>query len=194
MLEIPPGADPVVGGIGRLHEQKGWDVLCRAAATVRARYPDSHFVIIGEGPERDELEAIEQCAQVRLAGAIEDAAGLVGAFDVFVVPSRWEGFGRVAVEAMLAGVPVIASDVGGLPEVVDDAGILTPVDDAVALAAAIERLIENPALRAELGERGRERGRRRFGNERMVQEVGAVYETMIRSRAGLMQRVRQVDE
>ena len=108
----------------------------------------------------------------------------MGAFDVFVVPSRWEGFGRVAVEAMLAGVPVIASDVGGLPEVVGDAGILTPVDDPVALAAATERLIESPALRADLGERGRERARRRFGKKRMLQEVGAVYEKMIRSLCG----------
>ncbi len=131
---------------------------------------------------------------MQLAGAIEDAAGLVSAFDVFVVPSRWEGFGRVAVEAMLAGVPVIASDVGGLPEVLGDAGILAPVDDERALAAAIARLAASPPLRADLGERGRRRAQLLFDNERMVQEVEAVYQRMTSGRAKLMDRARSTDE
>lgn len=182
ILGIPPDATAVVGGIGRLHEQKGWDVLCRAAAIVRRDTPGAHFVIVGEGPEREALEAVHECGEVHLAGAVEDAAALIEAFDIFVIPSRWEGFGRVAVEAMLVGVPVVASDVGGLPEVLGDTGILFEVDDAEALAAAIARLVASPNLRAGLGERGRRRAATLFANERMVEEVGDVYRTVLGDR------------
>ena len=139
-------------------------------------------MIIGEGPEHELLDAEPECSKVHFAGAMENAAALIEAFDIFVVPSRWEGFGRVAVEAMLAGVPVISSDVGGLPEVVGDAGLLVDVDDVDGLAEAIGRLAGSGDLRTALGERGRRRAEKLFDNERMVKEVGAVYRTVLSSR------------
>ena len=127
-------AEFVVGGIGRIHEQKGWDVLCRAATMVREQAPEAEFVVVGDGPERQSYAARSECAPVRFVGYEPNASSLLGAFDVLAVPSRWEGFGRVAVEAMLAGVPVIAADVGGLSEVVDDAGLLVPSEQPEPLA------------------------------------------------------------
>jgi glycosyltransferase involved in cell wall biosynthesis len=172
------GVDPhafVVGGIGRLHGQKGWDVLCAAAELVRAELPDVEFVVVGEGEERERLEPVAARGGVRLAGYRPRASSLVHGFDVLAVPSRYEGFGLVAVEAMLSDVPVVASSVGGLPGVVGDAGLLVPPGDPQALAAAVLRLHGDPGLRAELARRGRARAEARFGIERMAQETLAVY-------------------
>jgi glycosyltransferase involved in cell wall biosynthesis len=165
----------VVGGVGRLDAQKGWDVLCAAAPQVRARVPGARFAVVGDGPERASLTALGTTAGVDFAGYHEQAAGLMAAFDVLVVPSRYEGFGLVAVEAMLAGVPVVASGVGGLVEVVGDAGRLIPPDDPAALAEALASLAESSDLRAELARRGAERARACFGHERMVTETFAAW-------------------
>ena len=93
-------AEFVVGGIGRIHEQKGWDVLCRAATMVRERAPEAEFVVVGDGPARQSSVARNERAPVRFVGYEPNASSLLGAFDVLAVPSRWEGFGRVAVEAI----------------------------------------------------------------------------------------------
>lgn len=171
--------DFVVGGIGRLDTQKGWDVLCEAATLVRARVPGARFVIIGDGPERESLNQHAIAAGVELAGYRGQAGGLVSAFDVFAVPSRYEGFGRVAVEAMLGGVPVVASSIGGLPEVVGDAGTLVPPCDPSALAEAIVSLAEHPSLRADLARRGAERAHMLFGQRRMAEQTLAVWRRVL---------------
>jgi glycosyltransferase involved in cell wall biosynthesis len=184
-----PAADPrgalgmpadafVVGGIGRLHEQKGWDVLCDAAARVRASREDAAFVVVGGGEGRSALVARARRAGVQLAGYRPGASAYVHGFDVLAVPSRYEGFGLVAVEAMLSGVPVVASDVGGLPSVVGDAGLLVPPEDPAALADAILRLGADAGLRERLVAQGRERALERFGSERMARETLAVYRTL----------------
>jgi glycosyltransferase involved in cell wall biosynthesis len=172
--------DFVVGGIGRLDAQKGWDLLCAAAPYVRARVPRARFVIVGDGPERERLSETAAAAGVELAGYRERAGGLVSAFDVFAVPSRYEGFGRVAVEAMLASVPVVASSVGGLPEVVGDTGRLVAPCDPPALADAIVSLAEHPRLRADLGRRGAERARALFGQQRMAEQTLAVWQRAVK--------------
>ena len=169
----------VVGGVGRLHHSKGWDVLCSAAGYVRREVPRAVFVVVGEGSERERLEHLAAGAAVRLLGYRESARSLIAGFDVLVVPSRFEAFGRVAVEAMLAGVPVIASNVGGLPEVVDDCGILVSPDSPQMLARETIRLANDPTLRADLAMRGRRRARELFGIERMVRETLGTYDLVI---------------
>jgi glycosyltransferase involved in cell wall biosynthesis len=168
-------AELVVGGIGRIHEQKGWDVLCRAATLVRERAPEVEFVVVGDGPEREALAGRAECAPVRFVGYEPNASSLLGAFDMLAVPSRWEGFGRVAVEGMLSRVPVIAADVGGLSEVVGDAGLLVPPEQPEALAGAILELARGPARRRSLATSGRRRAVERFGTQRMLEEIQALY-------------------
>lgn len=170
----------VVGGIGRLHDQKAWDVLMEAAADVRAARPDIRFVVLGEGPERAALERHAAAEHVTLAGYVQDASSYAGAFDVLAVPSRYEAFGLVALEAMQLSVPVVAAAVGGLPDVVGDAGLLVPPEDPAALAGAILRLAREPDLRRELGRRGTIRARERFGSDRMARETLDVYEGVLR--------------
>jgi glycosyltransferase involved in cell wall biosynthesis len=173
-------AELVVGGIGRVHEQKGWDVLCRAATMVRDRAPEVEFVVVGDGPEREAFAGRAECSPVRFVGYEPNASSLLGAFDMLAVPSRWEGFGRVAVEGMLAGVPVIAAGVGGLVEVVGEAGLLVPAEKPEPLAEAILELARDPDRRRGLGANGRRRAVERFSTERMLDEIEALYARLLR--------------
>lgn len=173
-LELDPGAF-VVGGVGRLAAQKGWDVLCRATPVLREHHADAVVAIVGEGPEREQLQALAREHGVRLLGPHPNAGSLLGAFDVIAMPSRFEGLALVAMEALHAGVPVVASDVDGLRDVVGDAGVLVAPDDPQALGAALAALAADPASRGALARRGRERASQRFGVERMARETAAVY-------------------
>jgi glycosyltransferase involved in cell wall biosynthesis len=173
----------VIGGVGRLHEQKGWDVLCRAAPLVREQLPDAVFTVVGDGPERDSLEAIPECAEVRFVGYRSRAAALIPAFDVLAVPSRYEGLGLVPLEALFHGVPVVATSVEGLGEVLGDCAVLVPPDDPEALAAGIVRAASDEELRKELSARGRERAERLFTAERMAEETLAAYKSVAEKHA-----------
>lgn len=173
------GLDPnalVVGGVGRLHEQKGWDVLCRAASLVRRELPDAVFVVIGDGPQRAELASIADCRHVRFLGYQANAAALIPAFDILAVPSRFEGLGLTPLEALFQGVPVVATRIEGLAEVLGDCAVLVPPDSAEALASAIVRVASAPDLRADLVDRGRRRANSLFTAERMSAETFAIYE------------------
>jgi glycosyltransferase involved in cell wall biosynthesis len=181
VLGLEPGA-LVVGGIGRLHEQKGWDVLADAAPELAARVPGVVLAIVGEGRDRAAIEARPGARHLRLLGYHEDASTLVGAFDVLVVPSRYEAFGLVAVEAMLARVPVVAAAAGGLVDVVGDSGLLVPPEDPAALVDALVRVATDPGLRAELGQRGHERAVARFGVARMARETAAAWDAVLAGR------------
>jgi glycosyltransferase involved in cell wall biosynthesis len=165
----------LIGGIGRLAEQKGWDVLCRASAPLRAQCPAAIVAIIGDGPQRATLEPLARAHDVRLLGNRPHAASLLGAFDVLAAPSRFEGLPLVAIEALHAGVPVVASDVAGLRDVVGDAGVLVAPDDPAALGTALGRLAADPRRRADLAARGRARAAAHFGVERMAGQTLAVY-------------------
>ncbi|MBK5305569.1 MAG: glycosyltransferase family 4 protein [Frankiaceae bacterium] len=164
VLGLPEDA-VVVGGIGRLDPQKGWDVLAAAAEQL----PGVRVVVIGDGPQRGELAG----TRLELPGGRPDAAELVGAFDILAMPSRFEAFGLVALEAMQAGVPVVASAVGGLADLVADSGVLVPLEDADRLAAALRDLLADPARRHALGEAGRARSRQ-FTPAVMVEQTRRV--------------------
>jgi glycosyltransferase involved in cell wall biosynthesis len=167
---------PVVGAVGRLAPEKGMDVLLQAMAQV----PGTRVVMAGDGPEREPLERLAHelgiASLVTLAGWVEAPWPDHFVPDVLVVPSRREGFGLAAAEALMAGIPVVASAVGGLPEVLEDgaSGLLVPPEDPAALAHAIETVLsDNESTRMRVA-RGLESARRRFKPTVMA----AAYETL----------------
>jgi glycosyltransferase involved in cell wall biosynthesis len=155
------GVEPetmLVLGVGRLHRQKRFDVLIAAAAGWGA--DAAHQVLIaGDGPLRDVLAGriAESRARVRLLGVRDDIGDLMAAADVVVLTSEWEARALVAQEALRAGVPLVCTDVGGLPGLVGDAALLVPVGDPVGVRRALDRIRADPALRAGMIRRGRER-------------------------------------
>ncbi len=154
-----PAGRRLVLAMGRLHRNKAFDLLIRAMALL----PGAVLLIAGEGPERAALEALARregvAGRVRLPGWSEDPAALLGAADLLVCPSRHEPLGNVIIEAFSARLPVVATAAQGPLELITSGadGILTPLEDAGALAAAIEAVLRDPALATRLGEAGRAR-------------------------------------
>jgi len=157
------GDGPLVAFSGRLVYEKGVQDLLAAVPRLRRRHPGLRVVVAGRGPSADELRA--QARRLRLgravtfAGFVPDAslAELVAAADCAVVPSRYEPFGLVALEAAAAGTPVVAADAGGLPEFVRDreTGLTFPAGDPAGLAAAVDELLADPALGPRLARQAR---------------------------------------
>jgi glycosyltransferase involved in cell wall biosynthesis len=168
----------LVGGVGRLDAQKGWDVLCAAAPAIRSAVPEVGIAVVGEGAGRAALEPAARAAGVRLLGHRPDAASDLTAFDVLAMPSRYEGLSLTAIEGLAAGVPIVASDVPGLRDAIGDAGVLVAPEDPAALAAAVSALLRDPERRRALAVAGRERAARCFGVERMLRETLAVHDEL----------------
>jgi glycosyltransferase involved in cell wall biosynthesis len=164
---------PVAGVVGRLRHEKGQDILLEAMAQVAARVPEARLLVVGDGPDRDALQA--QARRLGLESSVvwagqaapEEVHAYYGAMDVLVVPSRFEGFGLVAVEGLAAGLPVVASGVEGLREIVE--GLpgeeLVPAGDAGALEKAIVDCLQCPKARAEFKPQARAEVTRRFSME-----------------------------
>lgn len=179
-LGVPVSA-PVVGTVAALTDHKDHRTLLAAAAAVRARWPDTRFVIVGDGEERAALQA--QAAELRLGDRViftgfrADLDRLIPAFDVFCLSSKMEGLGTSVLDAMCFARPVVATAAGGIPEAVEDGvtGRLVPVQDPAALAAALVSVLEDPAARTRLGAAGRARFEARFSADRMVDATLAVY-------------------
>jgi glycosyltransferase involved in cell wall biosynthesis len=167
--------------LASLVARKGIDVLLDALARLDAHAAPPVLWIAGEGPERDALErrarGLGLAQRVRFLGRRSDAGDLLAACDIFVLPSRLEGLGVAALEAMAAARPVVASAVGGLGEAVEHerTGLLVPPEDPEALAAALARLLEDPALCKRLGDAGPARVREGYSAERMVEAYDALY-------------------
>jgi glycosyltransferase involved in cell wall biosynthesis len=166
----------VLLAVCRLERQKGIDVAIRALPDIRRRHPGAALVVLGEGPQRGELERLAREREVPafLPGRVPDVAAWLRRADLLVHPVRWEGFGLALLEAMLASRPVVATRVSSIPEIVVDGetGVLVPVDDAPALAAAVNRVLDDPGA---LGRRGYERARARFSVGRMADRTVEVY-------------------
>ena len=177
--------DVVFVCVARFAPQKAHDVLLRAFATAHARDERLRLLLVGGDPFGDGVERARAIAgelrlgaEVVFAGIRRDVPELLAASDVFVMASLWEGLGLVFLEAMAAGLPVLATDVSAVPEVVVDGrtGRLVPPSDADALARGFLELAADPALRARLASAGRERVREGFSLERMWRETLALYE------------------
>ncbi|MEA3077050.1 MAG: hypothetical protein QOF60_1958 [Actinomycetota bacterium] len=179
--ELPKGR-VIVGAVGRLTPEKGFDDLLRAAAGV----PDIAVVIVGTGPDGERLASLGQSLgiadRLTLTGWVLDSREYLCAYDVLALPSHVEGFPLVTLEALLAGIPVIASDVGGVSEAVrhDDTGLLIQPRDVDGLRAALLRTVGDlPAARA-LAARGQRLVREQFVAPVMARKFEALYEELIR--------------
>jgi glycosyltransferase involved in cell wall biosynthesis len=179
--ELAVGDAPLVVGVGRLHPQKGWDILVAALALLRSQVPAVRAVIAGEGPRADALaeqvRALGLDRTLGLVGPDPDAAALLAAADVVVVPSVWESGPLVLAEAMWLGRPVVSTPVGFAPELLGDgeAGRLVPAGDPVSLACAVEAVLEDPAAARSMGEAGRRRVSALLDRDRLIDDVAGVY-------------------
>ena len=177
---------PVVGFFGRLEYGKGVDVLLDAAARVHTKLPTA-FLFVGDGPLRERLaaRAAAEGLPVVFAGRRDDVAALMGLCAVVVLPSRQEAFGRVLIEAMAAGVPVVATAVGGIPEVCTDGvtALLVPPEDPDALAVAIALTLTDQAASAARVAAAAADVRARFDLAAHAAAIQAVY-TRVLDRAG----------
>jgi glycosyltransferase involved in cell wall biosynthesis len=170
-------AGPIVGAVGRLAFQKGFDLLLRAMCEVE----NATLVLIGDGEDRLELQALARRLGVAdrtiWAGWSDDVRSHVRSFDVFVLPSRFEGFPLAVLEALLAEKPVVATDVGSVGEAViaGETGFLVPSDDVGALAVAIRQLLDDDELQRRMGACGRQLVLSRFTAAHMARSFSEVY-------------------
>lgn len=181
------GADDlVVGTVGRLQPVKAHQSLLAMVAELAPRWPQLRLVIVGDGPLRSDLEQLVMTYNIRghvhFTGTRRDVAAILPTFDLFVLPSRWEGLPNAVLEAMASARPVVATAVGGTPEVVVEGvtGLLVPVGDQAALNGAIERLLADKSRRTTMGEAGRKHVQDRFSVHFMVDKVQALYERLLR--------------
>jgi glycosyltransferase involved in cell wall biosynthesis len=178
--DVPPDAR-VLLAVCRLEPQKGLDVAVRALPDIRARHPKAELIVLGEGPQRAELEQLanDLDVPVHLLGRVPDVTAWLRRADILVHPARWEGFGLALLEAMLASKPVVATNVSSIPEIVaeGETGLLVAPDDPAALATAVIRVLDDPS---GYGERGRERAQSQFNVAHMADRTLAVYETALR--------------
>jgi glycosyltransferase involved in cell wall biosynthesis len=176
---IPAGV-PLLLAIGRLIEQKDHATLLDAFVLVRRTHPEARLAILGWGPLeeriRERARALGLLDSVLLLGRLEPRDWLERA-DVFVHTSRWEGFGIVLLEAMLASLPVVGTQVSAIPEIVADGktGLLAPAGDSRAIAAQLAALLDDPSRRRALGEQGLKRAKDEFSVARMTGRTLDVY-------------------
>jgi glycosyltransferase involved in cell wall biosynthesis len=170
-----------VATLANLRPEKGLGQLLEAAAIVTRKAPGARFVIWGEGPLRGDLEAriktLGLTGVVEMPGATRAPEEALKQLHIFVLPSLSEACSNVVLEAMATGLPVVATRVGGTPALVEDhrTGLLVPPADAPALAEAILKLLETPAIAIEMGAQGRARALAEFGMDRMLERMDAFY-------------------
>lgn len=184
---LQPG-DVAVGVVANLYPVKNHAMLVRAAAQLAARWPCVHWVFIGEGAERPALEHAAREAgiadRVHLPGHVAHEPGLPGIFDIAVLASREEGFPNYVVEAMAAGRPIVATQVGGVADAVveGETGLLVPSGDAERLAAGVATLLREPSLQVSMGAAGQRRARERYHADVVMRTLGRLYEELAASR------------
>ena len=186
-LGLAPNA-PVVGCVGRLSPQKAPDIFMRMAAEVLKSNPRVNFLYVGGGPLRSDIEAlIEELGiadRVVLTGLRRDVPELLHVMDVFVLLSLWEGLPRVFSQAMAAGLPVVASNVGGAAEVVHDGknGYVVPPGDYQAPAQRVLELVADPQLRENMGAEGRKVADPDFDVHHMVRRIHELYQDIMKQK------------
>jgi glycosyltransferase involved in cell wall biosynthesis len=171
----------VIGSLGRLTDQKGYDLLIRALPGL----PSARLVLVGDGPQRPALEGIaaelDVADRVQITGWVEDAPRRLVEFDIFALPSLWEGMPLSILEAMHAGLPVVACDVGSVGEAVrdGDTGYLVPIENLAVLRDRLGKLLADAALRKRMGERARDLAGACFTDTLMARRYEAIYSSMV---------------
>ena len=187
-------AGPVVGIIARLSEVKGHKFLLAAMKKVLEEIPEAQLLSIGEGKIKKDLENLAKNLKlekkVKFVPAVSDTAEALSIMDVFVMPSLQEGLGLSVMEAMRAGVPVVASAVGGIFSLVKDneTGILVKPKDSAALASAIIELLKNKTRAAQLSAQAKDLIVNEFSLEKMVQETEKVYQLCLSQQENRLRR------
>jgi glycosyltransferase involved in cell wall biosynthesis len=197
-LGLPPEG-PVIGLTASLAVRKGQIYLLEAMRRLVEAAPGIHCLLVGEGPERPRLEeaikgwGLEE--RVLLLGLRRDIPEVLRALDIFVSPAVEEAFGINILEAMLMGLPVVATAVGGVPELVLDevTGLLVPSLNPLALSAATERLLKDQPLAERMGSAGRQRARDLFGPENYASTLEGLWETLM-ERKGILTGQHAVQE
>lgn len=182
-----PARGPVVGTTARLTALKGVDTALQAVARLRDDFPDLRYVVFGDGEMEEELRALAASLEIGenvvFAGYRTDLTRLLAALDAFLFPTLREAMGIALIEAMAAGVPVVATRVGGIPEVVaEGTGLLVAPSDPVGMAEAVGRVLREPDLAGRMVEAAWERVRTEYSSSRMAARTLAVYQAMLARR------------
>jgi glycosyltransferase involved in cell wall biosynthesis len=179
----------IIGTVTRLREEKGNRYFIEAAPQVLQEFPNARFVIVGDGPLREELAAsakkLNLEGKLHFAGFVSEVAVALAAMDIFVMASLTEGFPFALAEAMAAGKTVAVTNVGGMKEMVqhEENGLLVPPANSSALAGALVRLLKNPAESKQLGDAARRRSQE-FSVERNVMALEAIYAELLSRKNG----------
>jgi glycosyltransferase involved in cell wall biosynthesis len=180
--------DPVIGMISKLWEGKGHATLIQAFRDIKREMAQAKLVIVGEGYLQDELVALVDRLGLRdsvlFTGFQMDVFEIIATFDVAVLPSFFEGMGRVLLEAMAMEKPVVATRVGGIPDLVDDGvnGFLLSPGKTRELAQALLKVLRDKKLARKLGKEGRKKTTERFSAESMVQSIDRIYRELLSSK------------
>lgn len=175
----------VLGYVGRLSEEKGLKYLVEAASSLAQSDVSFRLLVIGDGPQREEIKRLLQGTIVEkhvvFAGFQKDVTGMLSAFDIFVLPSLTEGTSMALLEAMVCGLPVVATAVGGTPKVIVSGqnGILVPAAEPEALVHAVLQLIEDEPLRNKLGNEAKKTIESDFSIKRWIGKVESIYSETI---------------
>jgi glycosyltransferase involved in cell wall biosynthesis len=183
-----PEQSRVIGCISRLEAPKGHIYLIRAAARIKEKYPLLRVLIVGDGPYLEELKKESKKAgveeHVRFLGRRSDIPDILAVSEVFAFPSLYEGLPMVVLEAMATKRPVVASNIPGTTELISDGedGYLVPVKDEISLAEKIDKLLSDPDLANSMGEHAGSKVQERFTVKKMVENVQALYQSILEER------------
>jgi glycosyltransferase involved in cell wall biosynthesis len=182
-----PGAF-VVATVGNIRRVKGHDIFVKAAASVAVQFPQVSFNIAGDVLEPDyfaELQTLigdlKLSDRFHFVGGVKNLREYLSTADIFILPSRSEGFSNAIVEAMAASLPIVATDVGGNTEAVNDgvSGLIVPSEDPAALAAAITQLLSDPPKAREMGAAGKKLASEKFTTDAMMHQITLAYANLL---------------
>lgn len=188
---LASSGEVLITTVGNIRRVKGHDIFIRAAASIAPQFPSACFSIAGDVLDPAYFAELEGLVHsLNLSGRFHFAGGVtslrehLASADIFVLPSRSEGFSNALIEAMAASLPVVATTVGGNAEAVQEGitGLLVPPDDSVALAAAMARLLSDPSQARSMGAAGRQVAAEKFTTEAMMSQTTAVYKNLLNSR------------